>query len=59
MNYIISKEKNVSLRSIAIDSNAGLFQGRLVVGVSNTDTLNSLIKKIITIKGVKDVKRNN
>ena len=56
---IISKEKNVSLRSIAIDSNAGLFQGRLVVGVSNTDTLNSLIKKIITIKGVKDVKRNN
>ena len=36
-----------------------LFQGRLVVGVSNTDTLNSLIKKIITIKGVKDVKRNN
>lgn len=56
---IITKEKNVSLRSIAIDSNDGLFQGRLVVGVSDIVALNNLTKKIESIKGVKDVRRNS
>lgn len=56
---LITKEKSVSLRSIAIDSNDGLFQGRLVVGVNDTVSLNNLIKKITAIKGVKDARRNN
>lgn len=56
---LITKEKSVSLRSIVIDSNDGLFQGRLVVGVNDTVSLNNLIKKITAIKGVKDVRRNN
>ena len=56
---LITKEKSVSLRSIAIDSNDGLFQWRLVVGVNDTVSLNNLIKKITAIKGVKDVRRNN
>lgn len=56
---LITKEKSISLRSIAIDSNDGLFQGRLVVGVNDTVSLNNLIKKITAIKGVKDVRRNN
>ena len=56
---LITKEKSVSLRSIAIDSNDGLFQGRLVVGVNDTVSLNNLIKKITAIKGIKDVRRNN
>ena len=56
---IIMKEKGVSLRNISIDSNDGLFQGYLVVGVSDTQTLNNLMKKIKTVKGVKDVQRSN
>lgn len=55
---IISKEKNVLLKSISIDSNDGLFQGYLVVGVSDIHVLDLLIKKIKTVKGVKDVERN-
>lgn len=55
---IINKEKSVSLRSISIDSHDGLFSGVLVVGVSDTSMLNSLIKKISTVKGVKNVERN-
>ena len=55
----ILKEKGVSLRNISIDSNDGLFQGYLVVGVSDTQTLNNLMKKIKTVKGVKDVQRSN
>ena len=54
---IINKEKNVSLRNIAIDSNDGLFQGHLTVGIQDNESLNALIKKIKTVKGVKDVSR--
>lgn len=54
---LISKEKNISLRSISIDSNAGLFQGNLTIMVSNTDELESIIKKIKFVKGVKNVSR--
>ncbi|MDE6504021.1 MAG: RelA/SpoT family protein, partial [Muribaculaceae bacterium] len=55
---LIGKEKNVVLRSIAIDSHDGLFQGQLTVGVPDNATLQSLIKKIKTVKGVKDVERS-
>lgn len=56
---IITKENNTSLRNISIDSHDGLFQGYVVVGVPDTRTLNNLIKKIKTVKGVKDVQRSN
>ena len=55
---IITKEKNVLLKSISIDANDGLFQGYLVVGVADIQSLNTLIKKIKTVKGVKDVQRS-
>lgn len=56
---MISKEKGVLLRNISIDAHDGIFQGYLVVGVSDTRSLTSLIKKIKTVKGVKDVERSN
>lgn len=55
---IINKEKNVTLRSITVDSNDGLFQGYVIVGVNDTTALNQLIKKIQTVKGVKNVQRS-
>jgi GTP pyrophosphokinase len=55
---LISKEKNVLLRSISIDSNAGLFQGNLTVMVSDLKDLEFIVKKIQLIKGVKNVSRS-
>lgn len=55
---IINKERDTSLRSISIDSNDGIFQGFLVVGVNDTVALNNLIKKLKTVKGVKDVQHS-
>lgn len=57
ISSIISHENNVSLRNISIDSHDGIFQGYLVVGVTDNRQLTSLIKKIKTVKGVKDVQR--
>ncbi|MEG0011203.1 MAG: RelA/SpoT family protein [Muribaculaceae bacterium] len=54
---IISKEKNATLRNISINSHNGLFEGFLVIAVSNGPILYELIRKIKTVKGVKDVQR--
>lgn len=59
ISSIINKEPSVTLRNISIDSFDGLFRGYLVVGVDNTESLNNIIKKIKTVKGVKDVERSN
>lgn len=56
---IINKEAQTSLRNISIDSHDGIFNGYLVIGVSNTDALNSIIRKIKTVKGIKNVERSN
>ncbi|MGC3977609.1 MAG: RelA/SpoT family protein [Paludibacteraceae bacterium] len=58
ISSIISKEKNVLLRSISIDSNAGLFQGNITVMVSDNKELENIIKKIKNVKGVKNVSRS-
>jgi GTP pyrophosphokinase len=59
LTSIISKETGVSLRSINIDSTDGLFHGNISVMLNNTDALNGLMKKLKTVKGVKQVSRIN
>ncbi|MDR1782666.1 MAG: RelA/SpoT family protein, partial [Dysgonamonadaceae bacterium] len=54
---LISKENGMSLRSISVDPSDGLFQGSLTVMLSDTSVLNSLIKKLKAVKGVKQVSR--
>lgn len=54
---IISKEINANLRNISVDSHDGMFQGVLVVAVTDQRQLTTLIKKIKTVKGVKDITR--
>ena len=54
---IISKEEKIMMRSINIDSNDGLFSGNLVVNVEDTSRIEALIKKLRTVKGVKQVIR--
>ena len=55
---IISKENNITLRSIGIDSHDGLFSGTMTIMVGDTGRLEALIKKLRTVKGVKQVSRN-
>ena len=55
---IISKEEKIMLRSISIDTADGLFNGSLTVMLDDTSRLQQLIKKLKTVKGVKNVSRN-
>lgn len=54
---IISKEEKIVMRSINIDSNDGIFKGNLVVQLDDTSRLEALLKRIRTVKGVKQVDR--
>ncbi len=54
---IIAKEPGMGLRNIAIDSHDGVFQGYLTINITDTGRLNSLIRKLKGVKGVKDAAR--
>ncbi len=57
LTSIISKDEKLTLRSISIDSNDGLFRGNLVVMIDDTSRMEALIRKLRTVKGVKQVER--
>ena len=54
---IISKEEKIVMKSINIDSHDRLFSGNLDVLVEDTGKLESLLKKLRTVRGVKSVVR--
>lgn len=57
ISSIISKEEKINMRSFSIDTNDGLFSGTLTLMISNAQALDRLIKKLKTVKGVKNVTR--
>ena len=54
---IISKEEKIVMRSINIDSHDSLFDGTIVVQLEDVSKLEALMKKLRTVKGLKQVSR--
>ena len=54
---VINKTDNCLLRSISVQAEGGLFEGLLSVNVNNIGLLDDLTKKILNVKGVKQVDR--
>ena len=54
---VINKTENCLLRSISVQAEGGLFEGMLSVNISDIALLDDLIRKILNIKGVKQVDR--
>ncbi len=57
LTSIISKEDGVTLRSIGINSQDGLFSGTITIMIGDTSKLDALLKKLKTVKGVKQITR--
>ena len=57
LTNIISRDEKLILRSINIDSHDGLFSGNLTIMIDDTTRLEALIKKLRTVRGVKQVER--
>ncbi len=56
---VINKSGDTVLRNISISSQQGTFEGFLVVGIPSISALDELCKKILALKGVKQVERVN
>lgn len=54
---IISKDEKLVLRAINIDSHDGLFSGNLTIMIDDNTRLEALLKKLRTVKGVKQIER--
>lgn len=57
ISSVISKDVKINIRSFSIDSHDGLFEGVLTIMISDTNQLNSIVKKLKEVKGVKNVSR--
>lgn len=54
---IISRQFEINMKSISVNSNAGAFEGRIVVNIYDTKHLDALIDKLKSIEGMESVKR--
>jgi guanosine-3',5'-bis(diphosphate) 3'-pyrophosphohydrolase len=54
---VISRDLQVNMRSISIDSNDGMFDGSITLFVKDTQHLEGLIRKLKRVKGVLNIKR--
>ena len=54
---VISKDLQVNMRSISIDSNDGMFEGSITLFVKDTQHLEALIRKMKKVKGVMNIRR--
>ncbi len=57
LTNIISRDEKLVLRGINIDAHDGLFSGNLTVMIDDTARLETLMKKLSNVKGVKQVER--
>jgi len=53
----ISSEYNINIRGINIDTNAGTFEGTVMLYIHDTQHLSNLINKLKKLKGVQSVSR--
>ena len=54
---IISKESGVNMQSISFDSNDGIFEGKVMAYVNDTEHLQALMSKLKKVGGVRTVER--
>jgi GTP diphosphokinase / guanosine-3',5'-bis(diphosphate) 3'-diphosphatase len=54
---VITKQLNVNIRNINLQSHDGIWEGTIELYVHNTKDLNMLIMNIVKIKGVESVNR--
>jgi guanosine-3',5'-bis(diphosphate) 3'-pyrophosphohydrolase len=58
ISKVLSKDLKVSLRSISMDNEDGMFEGKLVITVRDLQHLEQLITRLSEVKGVINVSRN-
>ncbi len=56
---IISKQLNINIRSLTLETTSGIFEGILTVYIHNTNQLKTLIDNLKTVEGIESINRIN
>lgn len=59
LTEIISAEESVNMKSISFDSHDGIFEGKIMLFVSDTLHLSALIEKLKNVEGINKIERVN
>ncbi len=57
ITQVISNDFKVNIRSITVEGNQGIFEGAIMIYVSDTEHLDNLIKRLKTVNGILSVTR--
>jgi RelA/SpoT family (p)ppGpp synthetase len=57
ITHAISTYLNTNIRSVNIDSEAGIFDGTFILNVQNTDHLQKILERVRRIRGIRRVER--
>jgi guanosine-3',5'-bis(diphosphate) 3'-pyrophosphohydrolase len=57
ITHAISTYLNTNIRSVNIDSDAGIFDGTFIVNVQNTDHLQKILERVRRIRGIRKAER--
>lgn len=58
VTQVISNNMNINIYSISFNSNGGVFEGKITVGVKNKRLLSSIIQRLNNIQGIDKIYRN-
>jgi len=58
VTQVISNNLNVNIYSIAFNSNGGVFEGKITIGVKNKHLLSTIIQRLNNIQGIDKIYRN-
>ncbi|HOY30417.1 MAG TPA: RelA/SpoT family protein [Bacteroidales bacterium] len=56
---VISKQLNINIRSLTLETNSGIFEGVLTVYIQDTNQLKNLIDNLKMVNGVESINRIN
>lgn len=56
---VISRQLNINIRSLTLETNSGIFEGILTVYIQDTEQLKTLIENLKTVDGVESISRIN
>jgi len=56
---IISKQLNINIRSLTLETNSGIFEGILTIYIQDTNQLKNLINNLKTVNGIESITRIN
>lgn len=57
ISRVVSEDFSINIREVSISSHDGIFEGKIIIYVQDTDSLNAIMDKLRDIKGIERVKR--